>query len=268
MGLLKFVREVKAASHYRSRPMAMLQYAYAKWVFSRFRQNDPWRVLETIGIDVAAAMVGFDFWRPILEKAVRSVQQENGRQGGISFEDGLILYGMARALRPMIVIETGVAAGVSTSFLGAALIENGSGRLFSIELPCSETSAFLLPDGSRYSWQVHGVGWAVPTEIAHALAPRHHLILKDVRLALPELLNTIPSVDIFFHDDLHTPDHMFWQYDLVWPKVSPGGVLVSDDVNHGWIKFCKKTTRSRIPLENVDRLGAIRKPMAPEAVRT
>jgi predicted O-methyltransferase YrrM len=171
----------------------------------------------------------------------------------------MILYGLARGLRPEYVVETGVAAGVSTSFLGAALVENGRGEIFSIELPSNETRASALADGSRYTWQERGVGWSIPNSIKQSLGGRHRLILRDVRLALPELFREIPQVDLFFHDDLHTPDHMLWEYETVWPKLSPGAVLVSDDVNYGWIEFCKRARRDSSAFQNVDRLCALRK---------
>jgi predicted O-methyltransferase YrrM len=259
-GLTKFAREVAAAPHYRQRPVATLQYAYAKWVFHRFRQNDPIRFLEDLGIAAAAALDGFDEWRPQLELVVSAVQNGKNGQGGISFDDGMILYGVARALKPDYVVETGVAAGVSTSFFAAALMQNNHGSLFSIELPPSDYGRFLLADGSLYSWHDTGVGWAIPEHFKRALGNRHQLILQDTRRALPELLLRLPYVDIFFHDDLHTPDHMFWEYECAWPKLRPGGVLVSDDVNHGWIKFCNRQGRNGTAFNNVDRLSALRKP--------
>jgi predicted O-methyltransferase YrrM len=259
MNPLKFMRELAVASHYRRKPGAALRYAYAKWKYFRFRQNDPLQFLNDLGLDLKRSLRGFDSWRPQLERVIASVQSDDGCQGGISLADGIILYGLARALRPEYVIETGVAAGVSTSFLGAALIENGGGRLFSIELPASKTLPAALADGSRYVWQDNGVGWAIPEEIKLGIAGRHHLILQDVRSALPDLLKSIPQVDLFFHDDLHTPDHMMWEYELVWPRLSAEGILVSDDVNYGWLEFCKKLGRTNTALLNVDRLCALRK---------
>jgi len=259
MDPLKFIREVAGASHYRSSPRATLQYAYAKWVYFRHRESSPEKFLEDLGFDATRALRGFETWRAELELVIASVQTGDGCQGGISLTDGKILYGLARALRPEYVVETGVAAGVSTSFLGAALVENGHGEIFSIELPPNETQALALADGSRYTWQERGVGWSIPESIKRVLGERHHLILRDVRLALPEILREIPHVDLFFHDDLHTPDHMLWEYETVWPKLSPGAVLVSDDVNYGWIEFCKRARRDSSAFRNVDRLCALRK---------
>ena len=258
-GLTKFAHEVSQASHYRRRPIAALRYAYAKWVFRRFRQASPLKFLSGLGIDVDLAFLGFSKWSSRLESVVSSVRDGNNGQGGISFDDGKILYGLVRALKPDFVIETGVAAGVSTSFFGAALIENGRGRLFSVELPPEVAGQRTLADGSVYAWHERGVGWAIPDEIKHALGDRHRLTLQDVRTALPSLLNELPYVDIFFHDDLHTPDHMYWEYDAVWPRLSSRGVLISDDANHGWIKFCVERGLNETAFHNVDRLCALRK---------
>ena len=243
----------------------MLRYAYAKWVYRRFRQASPLKFLQGLGIDVDLALLGFSKWRSRLKSVVLAVRDATEGQGGISFDDGMILYGLARALKPEYVIETGIAAGVSTSFFGAALIENGRGKLFSIELPPGDASGRALADGSLYSWRQHGVGWAIPEEIRSSLRDRHRMILRDVRLALPELLRELPCVDLFFHDDLHTPDHMFWEYEAVWAKLSARGVLVSDDANHGWIKFCSEHGCNGTALHNVDRLCAVRKPCGGQA---
>jgi hypothetical protein len=258
MGLTKFVREVVSAPHYRQSPIETLRYARAKWVFQRFRRTTPSAFLEGIGIDPCVALCGLDGWLPLLERVVRAGDAEDG-QGGISLKDGMILYGLARALQPEYVIETGVASGVSTSFFGAALIENGRGSLFSIELPPIRGARERQADGSVYVWQDKGVGWAIPQEIKRTLGTRHQLILQDVRLALPELLQKLSQVDIFFHDDLHTPDHMLWEYRLVWPRVRPGGALASDDANDGWIKFCDSLGRDGSAFNNVDRLCTLRK---------
>ena len=42
---------------------------------------------------------------------------------------------MLRKLRPALAVETGVCNGVSTAFLLLALVENGAGELWSVDLP-------------------------------------------------------------------------------------------------------------------------------------
>jgi len=265
MSLRIFAHEISRTPHYRRRPIAALRYAYAKWIFRRFRQTSPLKFLQGLGIDVDLALLGFSRWRSRLETVVSVVRDATDGQGGISFDDGMILYGLARALKPEHVVETGVAAGVSTSFFGAALIENGHGKLFSIELPPGEASGRALADGSLYLWHQRGVGWAIPEEIRSSFGSRHRIIFQDVRCALPELLRELPCIDLFFHDDLHTPDHMFWEYEAVWAKLSARGVLVSDDANHGWIKFCRERGCDGTAFYNVDRLCALRKSCSEQA---
>jgi len=135
MNPLRFVREVVSAPHYRRSPGATLQYAYAKWIFARFREPDPLRFLEVIGVNPKEGLEGFDRWRPEFERAIFLVQQAKDGQGGISLEDGMVLYSLARALRPEYVVETGVAAGLSTSFLGAVRSRTGRHSRFRSNCP-------------------------------------------------------------------------------------------------------------------------------------
>jgi hypothetical protein len=41
MNLTKFLREVLTTPYYRKRPVAVLRFAYAKWIFARYRMHDP-----------------------------------------------------------------------------------------------------------------------------------------------------------------------------------------------------------------------------------
>ncbi len=79
--LTKFVNEVSQAPHYRRRPMATLRYAYAKWVFRRFRETSPLRFLQGLGIDVDLALLGFSKWRSRLEYVVSAVADGTAGQG-------------------------------------------------------------------------------------------------------------------------------------------------------------------------------------------
>jgi predicted O-methyltransferase YrrM len=178
-------------------------------------------------------MHDFNKWRSLFERTVDTVRAKAGEHGAISLEDGFVLYTVARSLRPQHVIETGVAAGVSTTFLGAALIDNGSGQLWSIELPAEKVRGQRQADGALFQWPDYGVGWAMPAKVRTQLGQRHTVVLEDVRTALPFILSKMPSVDLFFHDDLHQPDHMLWEYRLVWERLNPGGMLILDEFNYG-----------------------------------
>ena len=252
------LKEIAGSAYYRTHPVESLQFIYSKWAFARWRINDPIAMLETLDLDPIAALSGFDRWSKMLEHVVFEVAQESG-QGGINMPEGKFLFAITRALRPEILIETGVAAGVSSCFLMAALVENGSGTLYSLDLPVAGHTQLKCADASQYTWPQRGAGWAIPNELKKRIGLRHHLILEDVRTALPRLLAELGSVDFFFHDDLHLPDHMLWEYECIWKHLRNGGVLASHDVNMGWIRFCRHRRIPRQRLVNLNRLCAVRK---------
>src|SRR5918994_5537856 len=69
MRATRFLREAATAPYYRRRPCAVLQFAYAKWLLSRFRIDDPIAFLHTLAIDTVAAMDGFQKWLPRLQES-------------------------------------------------------------------------------------------------------------------------------------------------------------------------------------------------------
>jgi len=260
MNVLTHINEIYTAPYYRRHPLESLRYTYAKWKFAAHRLKTPEEFLRRLNIPMARALSGYDRWRPFFEQVIQRVKDKQGHQGGVSIEDGIILYSLVRSIEPEYLIETGVAAGVSNSFINAALVDNGHGTLYSIELPPAVSVAGVHEDGGVFAWPESGVGWAVPREIRNAIGNRNVLILEDVRHALPRILKALPRVDLFFHDDLHTPDHMYWEYEAVWPHLGSQGLLLSDDSNFAWIRFCRKHGLHEFQCANLQRLTAIRKP--------
>lgn len=126
----------------------------------------------------------------------------------------LLQYAVIRAFQPTIVVETGVANGVSSTYILLALQKNGHGTLYSIGLDDPQ----YLPAGKS-------LGWVIPQEFRS----RWKLLIGDSRTVLPELLGEISFTDIFIHDSLHTHEHMLWEYRIAYPHIRPGGLLFSDD---------------------------------------
>ncbi|MGB2676662.1 MAG: class I SAM-dependent methyltransferase [Candidatus Acidiferrum sp.] len=126
----------------------------------------------------------------------------------------LLQYAVVRAFQPKIVVETGVANGVSSAYILLALQANGRGTLYSVGLYEPQ----YLPAGKP-------LGWVVPQE----LRSPWKLLVGDSRTILPRLLGEIGSTDIFIHDSLHTYEHMLWEYRVAYPHLRPGGLLFSDD---------------------------------------
>jgi predicted O-methyltransferase YrrM len=139
----------------------------------------------------------------------------------------LTQYAAVRALAPACIVETGVANGVSSAYLLLALHKNGKGRLHSIGLadpaflPPGVAPGWLVPSWLRGLWQVH---------------------IGDAREILGSLLSQLGSVDIFIHDSLHTYDHMMWEFEITYPVLRAGGLLVADDAlwNSSFYDFARK----------------------------
>jgi predicted O-methyltransferase YrrM len=123
-------------------------------------------------------------------------------------------YLVCRLLGPALVVETGVAYGVSSAFVLAALRENGQGALHSVDLPP------LRREAERF-W-----GIAVPEE----LGTRWTLHRGSSARILPRLLEELGTADVFLHDSLHTNRNMRREFETVWPRLRTGGVIIADDV--------------------------------------
>ena len=123
-------------------------------------------------------------------------------------------YLLCRLISPSVVLETGVAYGVSSVFILKALEVNGRGTLHSIDLPP------LRREQERF-W-----GIAVP----EALKVRWRLHRGSSARVLPTLLEEASTIDLFVHDSLHTLRNMRREFDTVWPHLRNGAVLMADDV--------------------------------------
>lgn len=154
-----------------------------------------------------------------------------------------MLYAICRKFNPETVVETGVQYGISSSYILQALEDNGHGRLYSIDLP---NVAYQLGLKSTLSGVDHqadllGPGRYTGDHIPGELKQRWTLKLGDSREELPHLLGNLETVDMFHHDSMHTYEHMTFEYETVWPKLSKGGVTASDDVlwNDAFKDFCR-----------------------------
>jgi hypothetical protein len=145
-----------------------------------------------------------------------------------------LLYVLVRALRPLRLVETGVASGYSSRFLLEALRRNEAGHLHSVGIerfPISGRGADLA---SRL--RDRSVGWLVPPVLRDLWTV--HLGTTDE--LLPTLLREgLGRIDFFLHDSLHTYDAMRREYSLALERLERGGTLASHDIhnNAAWGEF-------------------------------
>jgi len=157
---------------------------------------------------------------------------------------GPIVYVCTRALKPAVMVETGVALGSSTCYMLHAMELNKKGLLYSIDLPNADRGAPVPKDKE--------VGWLVPLKLKY----RWKLILGRSREKLPLLLRGLRRIDAFLHDSEHTYETMMFEYETVWSCLREGGALLSDDIH--WNRaFCEFVGKNN-PKRNItfDGLGA------------
>ncbi|MER5646566.1 class I SAM-dependent methyltransferase [Streptosporangium sp. NPDC002524] len=147
--------------------------------------------------------------RPRVEELV-AAGVDLGGPGGVE-----LLYFLTRILRPDTVLETGVAAGWSTSAVLAAVRANGTGHLHSSDFPF-----FRLPEPERY------VGWVVPD----ALKGPWTLRVRGDRRNLEEILLPGTRVDLVHYDSDKTRRGRESFLLRVSPHLSGNHVVVMDDI--------------------------------------
>jgi hypothetical protein len=178
-----------------------------------------------------------------------------------------LLYLLVRAGRPKQVVETGVSSGFSARLILEALQRNGEGRLWSIGI--EKLGIGTIDAAARATVQSRPVGWLVPER----LRPRWQLRIGMSEDLLPRVLELeARPLDLFVHDSLHHYDRMTEEYNLAWPRLAPGGWLLSHDIhnNRAWPDLLAR--EHLVGDEELDRdLGAVRKVAAagpPTAPRT
>ena len=193
-------------------------------------------------VSVCTALTGTPPGRALIQEALSSdaFSRAFDRYHSGDF-DVLLLYLLVRLKRPETVVETGISSGRSSTAILEALERNGSGTLYSIDLPkLSEgTTTTVTLQGASYRQYVKEgeaePGWLVPS----ALKGRWRKILGDSNKELPRLAETLSSIDLFYHDSDHTRETMLAEFRTVWPLIPPGGVLLADDISAStaWQEF-------------------------------
>jgi hypothetical protein len=158
--------------------------------------------------------------------SMHAAQLDGGREFYAQICAPFELYALTRLLRPSHIVEAGVSSGVSSTHFLLGLLDNGAGTLHSIDLPTFQAGPVLARGESVVSLPPdRSTGWAVPPELT---------LGWDLRIGpseeiLPALIESIPTVDLFLHDDLHTPTHLTFELESVRPKLRPGAVVLADN---------------------------------------
>ena len=173
--------------------------------------------------------LGFDSWGMVnYWLAIRNESEFNEhireRLQGVDYGQVVIpelLYVLVRKLCPAKVVETGVAAGVSSAYILQALEDNQYGKLYSIDYPnYSLVEGAVIPEGEE-------TGFVVPDY----LRDRWELKIGKSQELLSPLLEKLGKIDIFLHDSEHSYKNMSHEYKVAWQYLNKGGLLMSHDIN-------------------------------------
>ncbi len=113
-------------------------------------------------------------------------------------------YSLVRAAQPDHVVETGTHLGLGSCVIAAALIQNGHGRLTTIDI--DPEAGYLI-----------GEPWA---SVIDRRAGSSVDILADLK-----------DVDVFLHDSLHTYDYETKELTAVEPNLRPDAIILSDNAH-------------------------------------
>jgi Methyltransferase domain len=129
--------------------------------------------------------------------------------------------------RPEVVVETGVAHGVTTRVVLEALTQNELGHLWSIDLP--------FP----FDQQLHAETAVAVTDACRA---RWSYLEGSSRQRLTPLVAQVGQIELFIHDSLHTAKNTMFEMEQVASAMQVGGVMLIDDIesHEGFATFAGK----------------------------
>lgn len=134
-------------------------------------------------------------------------------------ELAVFLYAYVIAFKPRIIIETGVANGISTNMIMSAL-EQYQGVLHSFDI--NPKCAFVYSGSGNWNF---------------------HLLKKNYAKQLKSKTQNLKNVDLWIHDSDHSYSWQKFEYSIASQLLTPNsGMLVSDDVDttSAFGKFSKK----------------------------
>lgn len=135
----------------------------------------------------------------------------SGKFAPYKFDGGeklcVFLYAWIMVKKPKIVVETGVASGITTNVIMEALANTG-GQLYSIDINPESIGVYR----GEHPW-----------EFVLLKGPRKHNLSKFAQMTQP--------VDLWVHDSDHAYKWQKFEYELARRSLSKGGLLVSDDID-------------------------------------
>lgn len=180
-----------------------------------------WYEARAVAFDEVASTRDAQLWEEGVQAADAAASRAQERLHAIGETMGggtaSMLYFLVRTRRPQCVVETGVAAGLSSQAILQALERNAQGgRLFSSDFPY-----FRKKDPESL------VGIAVEPE----LRKRWTVYLEGDRANLPRIRQTCGPIDLLVYDSDKSRAGRAFAMDYLIPQMTDTGLIVMDDID-------------------------------------
>lgn len=178
----------------------------------------------------------------------------------IDFRSGLgdsawLLYGLCRSMKPSVCVEIGSARGKSACFVGMALKENGSGRLYAID-PHTDTNWNDINSEATYE--------AIQNTVEHLDIKQFVTIVR--KTSSEALQDWSEEIDLLFIDGDHSYEGVKADWKGFRPFMKPFGLVVFHDTiwdlhpdpkwyraDMGVPRFVEELRRDGYPVLTIDR---------------
>lgn len=150
-----------------------------------------------------------------------------GRQGGYDptarFGRRVGWYAVVRALKPTVVVETGIEKGLGAAVLCAALLRN-------------------FQEGHHCRYYGTDIDRAAGMLLCEPYRSLGTILYGD---SIETLSALDVMVDVFINDSDHSPEYEGREYRVIAPKLSEGAVIIADNahVSDELLKFSRETRR-------------------------
>lgn len=153
----------------------------------------------------------------------------------ISLSHAMALFNTVRRYQPAVVLEVGMAYGISSLAILNALRDT-SGRLISID-PYQESN-----------W--HNIG--VANVAREGLSDQHELLQQPDYIALPRLLENNLQLDFAYIDGWHTFDYTLLDFFFIDKMLSEGGIVAFNDCGMRAVSKVLRFVRTHRSYKEID----------------
>lgn len=150
-------------------------------------------------------------WEVLAASLDLNASTEFPQEYDVEAQTARTLYILTRWIQPKVILETGIARGLSSFALLAAAEANQEGTVYSCDV--DPRSGHLVGETLKHRWH------------------RRIINAKDAENSFRKLLKEVGEVDFFFHDSNHREAWMRFEFAEVLKQMAPGGILGSDDID-------------------------------------